>query len=139
MRDFILSVGVVSNHGNWFTAENHNKEIMVLAQSYDWLLFLTDAGLAQFIEDVLLTPRPELAPARKAFLASYPKANGENRFTKVRMDLHAHHALLDYFTREAATIESWFNIIAPAAGNLGLLRRQLKILAQKDWDKIHAV
>lgn len=139
LRDFILSVGVVSNHGNWFTAENHNKEIMVLAQSYDWLLFLTDAGLAQFIEDVLLTPRPELAPARKAFLASYPKANGENRFTKVRMDLHAHHALLDYFTREAATIESWFNIIAPAAGNLGLLRRQLKILAQKDWDKIHAV
>jgi hypothetical protein len=41
IRDFILTVGVVSNHGNWFTSENHNKELKVLAQSYDWLLFLT--------------------------------------------------------------------------------------------------
>ena len=139
LRNFILSVGVVSNHGNWFTAENHNKEIMVLAQSYDWLLFLTDAGLAQFIEDVLLTPRADLEPARKAFLASYPKAKGENRFTKVRIDLEAHHALLAYFAREEATIESWFNIIAPAAGSILQLREQLKILAQKDWAKIHAL
>ena len=139
LRDFILSVGVVSNHGNWFTAENHNKEIMVLAQSYDWLLFLTDAGLAQFIEDVLLTPRADLAPAREAFLASYPKATGENRFTKVRIDLRAHHALLAYFEREAAVIESWFNIIAPSSGSIRQLRQQLETLARKDWAKIHAV
>ena len=139
LRDFILSVGVVSNHGNWFTAENHNKEIMVLAQSYDWLLFLTDAGLAQFIEDVLLTPRADLAPAREAFLASYPKAKGENRFTKVRMDLRAHHALLAYFAREEATIEAWFNIIAPSSGSIRHLRTQLETLAQKDWAKIHTV
>ena len=26
LRNFILTVGVVSNHGNWFTAEDHNKE-----------------------------------------------------------------------------------------------------------------
>ncbi len=26
VRDFVLTVGVVSNHGNWFTSENHNKE-----------------------------------------------------------------------------------------------------------------
>lgn len=32
---FILTVGVVSNHGNWFTSDNHNKELRVLAQSYD--------------------------------------------------------------------------------------------------------
>ena len=139
LRNFILSVGVVSNHGNWFTAENHNKEIMVLAQSYDWLLFLTDAGLAQFIEDVLLTPRADLAPAREAFLASYPKAKGENRFTKVRIDLHAHHALLAYFAREEAAIESWFNIIAPSSGSIRHLRQQLETLARKDWAKIHAV
>lgn len=31
----ILTVGVVSNHGNWFTSDNHNKELRVLAQSYD--------------------------------------------------------------------------------------------------------
>jgi hypothetical protein len=42
LRDFILTIGVVSNHGNWFTSNNHNKELKVLAQSYDWLLFLTD-------------------------------------------------------------------------------------------------
>lgn len=42
LKDFILTVGVVSNHGNWFTDEDHNKELRVLAQSYDWLLFLTD-------------------------------------------------------------------------------------------------
>lgn len=43
LRDFTLTVGVVSNHGNWFTSDDHNKELKVLAQSYDWLLFLTDA------------------------------------------------------------------------------------------------
>ncbi len=48
LRNFILTVGVVSNHGNWFTAEDHNKELRVLAHSYDWLLFLTDNGLCQF-------------------------------------------------------------------------------------------
>ena len=43
LRHFILTVGVVSNHGNWFTSNNPNKELRVLAQSYDWLLFLTDS------------------------------------------------------------------------------------------------
>ena len=43
----------MSNHGNWFTSGNQNKEMKVLAQSYDWLLFLTDDGLAQFITDLL--------------------------------------------------------------------------------------
>lgn len=38
---FVLTVGVVSNHGNWFTSSNPNKELRILAQSYDWLLFLT--------------------------------------------------------------------------------------------------
>src|SRR5207245_247752 len=27
LRDFILTVGVVSNHGNWFTSDDHNKEL----------------------------------------------------------------------------------------------------------------
>ena len=56
----VLTVGVVSNHGNWFTSNNHNKELRVLAQSYDWLLFLTDFGLSQFIERLLLSPTAEL-------------------------------------------------------------------------------
>lgn len=138
LRSFILSVGVVSNHGNWFTAENQNKEMMVLAQSYDWLLFLTDEGLARFIQDVLLTPRAELAPARDAFLASYPKTTGDNRFTKVRIDLRAHEALLAYFAGEAKTIESWFNVITPVKGTMRGLRQQLETLAAKDWARIHS-
>ena len=82
LRDFILTVGVVSNHGNWFSKEDHNKELKVLAQSYDWLLFLTDQGLADFVSELLLNPSPELADARMAFLQSYgPEAAG-NRFTK---------------------------------------------------------
>jgi hypothetical protein len=69
LRKFILTVGVVSNHGNWikktktgnlnFSEENFQKELMVLAQSYDWLLFLTDKGLSDFIDKLLLFPIPE--------------------------------------------------------------------------------
>ena len=97
LRDFILTVGVVSNHGNWFTSENHNKELKVLAQSYDWLLFLTDEGLAEFINALLLAPTPELEPARKAFLASYNAKKSKNRFTKVQMDAEADAVLQKYF------------------------------------------
>jgi len=39
--------------GNWFTAEDHNKELKVLAAAYDWLLFLTDEGLMKFVEDTI--------------------------------------------------------------------------------------
>jgi hypothetical protein len=35
LAGFILTVGVVRNHGNWFTAATQNKEMKVLAQSYD--------------------------------------------------------------------------------------------------------
>jgi hypothetical protein len=97
LSDFILTVGVVRNQGNWFTSENHNKELKVLAQSYDWLLFLTDSGLAQFIERLLLRPSDELAPARKAFLASYSGKSGRTRFTKVQVDVDADKALRLYF------------------------------------------
>jgi len=37
LKNFILTVGVVSNHGNWFTSDNPNKELKVLSQSYDCL------------------------------------------------------------------------------------------------------
>jgi hypothetical protein len=84
---FILTVGVVSNHGNWFTSDNHNKELKVLAQSYDWLLFLTDAGLSQFIDELLFNPTKALAPAKDAFLVSYTGQKGVNQFTKVKIAL----------------------------------------------------
>lgn len=130
---FILTLGVVSNHGNWFTSDNHNKELRVLAQSYDWLLFLTDAGLSQFIDGLLLNPTPELESARDAFLASYSGRRGANRFTKVRMDVDADEALQSYFMAREADIERWFNVISPYDGTLGTLQEDLRMLAAKDW------
>jgi len=132
---FILTVGVVSNHGNWFTSENHNKELRVLAQSYDWLLFLTDVGLTQFIDRLLLNPTPELAPAREAFLASYSGRSGSNRFTKVRIAVDADEALRSYFTTHEAEIETWYNVISPGDGTIETLRADLRKLAAKDWQE----
>ncbi len=138
LRDFVLTVGVVSNHGNWFTAEDHNKELKVLAQSYDWLLFLTDHGLAEFVSELLLEPAPELAAARAAFLSSYgPKAKG-NRFTKIRMDAQADMVLREYFTEHAEKIDAWFNVIAPARRDLATLKSELQTLNDKDWTRILA-
>lgn len=135
LSGFILTVGVVSNHGNWFTSDNHNKELRVLAQSYDWLLFLTDLGLSRFIDRLLLNPTRELAPARDAFLASYSGASGANRFTKVRMDINADEALRNYFLAHEAEVETWFNVIAPRNGSLDTLQADLRQLSAKDWRK----
>jgi len=116
LKDFTLTVGVVSNHGNWFTSEDHNKEIKVLAQSYDWLLFLTDAGLVSFINDLILGEFEESRFVKNAFLASYGKVSEKkpkNRFTKTEIDLQAHWVLCNYFRKNLRTIESWFNVITP--------------------------
>ncbi len=134
---FVLTVGVVSNHGNWFTSQNHHKELKVLAQSYDWLLFLTDAGIAQFIEDVLLHPDGDLMVAREAFLASYTGKKGSNQFTKVKVSLAADSALQSYFSTRRDIIEGWFNIIAPANRPLLSLREELNTLKSKKWEDIH--
>ncbi len=136
LRDFIMTVGVVSNHGNWFTSGNPNKEMRVLAHSYDWLLFLTDRGLAQFIERLLLRPSKALAPARAAFLASYSGTKGKTRFTKVQMDLAADTALRRYFSDHEDEVEGWFNVIAPTSAKISRLRAELKTLHQKDWNRV---
>jgi hypothetical protein len=139
LREFILTVGVVSNHGNWFTSESHNKELKVLAQSYDWLLFLADAGLSEFITELLLEPTELLAPARDAFRASYPKGKNKNRFTKVQIDYRADQVLQEYFRQNSDRIGSWFNIIAPLHGTIDALRAQLAQLREKDWAKVHSL
>lgn len=135
---FILTVGVVSNHGNWFTSENHNKELKVLAQSYDWLLFLTDAGIAQFIDELLFHPAKELVAAKEAFLASYTGKKGVNQFTKVQIALAADAALQSYFKSHMKVIEGWFNIIAPAGKRLAILKDELDTLKRKNWQEIHS-
>jgi hypothetical protein len=136
---FILTVGVVSNHGNWFTGENPNKEIKVLAQSYDWLLFLTDAGIAQFMDELLLHPKNEFVAARQAFLASYTGEKGVNQFTKVRIALAADAALQSYFTSRRDVVEHWFNIIAPRGKHLSVLRKELATLRAKNWREVHCL
>jgi hypothetical protein len=139
LKDFILTVGVVSNHGNWFTSDNHNKELKVLAQSYDWLIFLTDAGLAEFITELLLEPKPLLEPARNAFLASYTAEKKKNSFTKVQMDYEADQVLQIYFRDNAKRIEKWFNIIAPRDGTIKDIHLQISELRDKNWKKVHSL
>ena len=137
---FILTVGVVSNHGNWFDhkSQNHNKELKVLAQSYDWLLFLTDDGVAQFIDELLFHPTQELSAAREAFLASYTGKKGKNQFTKKQLSLQADAALQSYFNSRKKVIASWFNIIAPSGKGLDVLKEELDTLKKKNWKDIHA-
>ena len=146
LSQFLLTVGIVSNHGNWFTAETQNKEMKVLAQAYDRLLFLTDNGLCQFIERLLLAPVPELEKAREAFLASYngdKKKVGSQRtsncFTKVTMHVDADSALKHYFETHEHEIESWFNVIEPAGASITKLRDDLRELAAKPWKEIRGI
>lgn len=112
LDNVVLTVGVVSNHGNWFTAETQNKEMKVLAQSYDWLLFLTDEGLAEFIEDVLWGSREDMTATRKAVLEKF-KGGGSKSFTKVALSAEADAELTRYF-RDEQPWDRWFNVIAPA-------------------------
>ncbi|MHB8412641.1 MAG: hypothetical protein ACYDDI_11950 [Candidatus Acidiferrales bacterium] len=139
LRNFVLTVGVVSNHGNWFTSENHNKELKVLAQSYDWLIFLTDEGLSEFITEMLLEPKQLLEPARNAFLASYAKEKTKNQFTKVQMNYHADQVLQRYFKDNAQRIEKWFNVITPTKGTIRTLETELAQLRDKDWRTVHSL
>jgi len=128
---FVLTIGIVSNHGNWFTSDSQNKELRILAQSYDWLLFLTDRGLARFIDDLLLKPSGGSGLVRKAFLESYSGQRSGNRFTKVRIDADADGILKSYFSRHRPEIEGWFNVISPLGGGLGSLRSDLLALANR--------
>lgn len=136
LRRFVLTVGVVSNHGNWFTSDNPNKELKVLAQSYDWLLFLHDKGLSEFINQLLLKPEKDQRLIRKTFLSSYLKGKKKNQFTKVQMNLDADKILLDYFSTNLKNVEGWFNVISPKRKKLSFLKNELKELKNKNWRTI---
>lgn len=146
LRKFILTVGVVSNHGNWikkgangklnFSEENFQKELMVLAQSYDWILFLTDQGLSEFIETLLLNPTKEFQFLRNTFLASYMEGKKKNQFTKVQMNLEADGILLKYFKDNIGIVEKWFKVISPSKKTLSILREELDELKNKNWMSI---
>lgn len=139
LKEFVLTVGIASNHGNWFTSETPNKELLVLKQSYDWLLFLTDEGLSQFVQDLILNPGLENEAIRSAFIASYerPKSSKTpvtNQLTKVQMWRDAHLALDDYFSSHLDRIENeWFNVLSSPNKTIHLLKEQLYKLADKNW------
>ena len=134
LKGFTMSIGIVSNHGNWFTTENKNKELEILGQAYDWLVFLTDEGLAQFVTDLLLSPAPRHEAARQAFAESYKQGKKANVFTKSRIDLAAHEAVCGYFSENIKHIEeSWFNVIAPESKDIMALKETLLRLRNKDW------
>ncbi len=136
LRRFILTVGIVSNHGNWFTSNNHNKELKVLAQSYDWLLFLHDKGLSKFIDNLLVSPLNKYKPIKDTFLSSYTEGKRKNQFTKVQMNFEADKLLLEYFNKNIDTIEKWFNIITPKDKELSDLKEELDALSAKKWRDI---
>ena len=136
LKKFILTVGVVSNHGNWFTAENQNKELKVLSQSYDWLIFLTDFGLAQFIDDLIFNTTSEYICVQEAFKNSYTADKKRNVFTKVKMDLASDAALIKYFTENQNRIEALFNIITPEKKSIIDLKNEITTLRSKNWREI---
>ncbi len=136
LRDFTLTVGVVSNHGNWFTSEDHNKELKVLAQSYDWLLFLNDAGLSAFVHSLLVKPRRNYRPVKDAFIQSYAGKRGGNKFTKVQIDLDADLALQEYFADNLNMVEGWLNVISPSGRSVSELKKELILLSSKNWKEI---
>ena len=137
LRNFILTVGVVSNHGNWFTSDNPNKELKVLAQSYDWLLFLTDKGISEFITDLLIDPAPKYDAVKSAFRRSYSADKRGNVFTKVKMDYKSDIVLRSYFSSNLKRIEGWFNVISPKGMSLSEMKRDLSVLAGKDWEGVY--
>ncbi len=136
LKHFILTVGVVSNHGNWFTSENHNKELKVLAQSYDWLIFLTDKGITEFVEELIINPSKCYGYVRSAFIESYSKDKKKNCFTKVKMDSHADAELNRYFKEYRSRIESWLNIISPADSSIDEMKEEISLLQKKNWGYI---
>jgi hypothetical protein len=133
LKNFILTIGIISNHGNWFTSEKLNKELKVLAQSYDWLVFLTDKGIGEFITDLLIKPKTKNAPIKAAFDKSYNEHKKGNVFTKVKIDYEADIALTNYFKQNEEKINSWFNVITPKEKNLNELKTDLIILSNKNW------
>lgn len=137
LNNFILTIGVVSNHGNWFTSDNPNKEMKVLSQSYDWLLFLTDKGISEFITDLLIKPKDKYSSIKQAFQESYIKDKKGNVFTKVKIEQKANKTLINYFSENINKIENWFNIISPQNKKIEVLKKEIKTLTEKKWEVIY--
>ena len=107
-----------------------------MAGAYDWLIFLTDQGLLEFVQNLILQPGEENRAIGDAFARSYSGKKGGNRFTKVRMDHSADMALRRYFRANLSQIETWFNVISPVRAEITEFRQLLGLLASKNWEDI---
>lgn len=99
-------------------------------------MFLSDKGLAQFIDELIFNPSPEYKCVQQAFKNSYTVDKKRNIFTKVRMNLAADEALLKYFSDNISIIESWFNIITPENKSISNLKNEIAALRTKNWRAI---
>lgn len=126
-----LSIGIVSNHGNWFTDEKLNKELLVLKSSYDWLLFMSDGAMVKFVTDLLIDTNPKFTAVRNAFTASYAAGKKENVFTKVKIQKNADLALRNYFSENIQEIEKWFTVLQPEHKNIDDLKTTLEKLSKR--------
>tara|TARA_Y100000991_G_scaffold213990_1_gene200765 strand:- start:1980 stop:3119 length:1140 start_codon:yes stop_codon:yes gene_type:complete len=129
----VLTIGIVSNHGNWYTHESMHKELKVLSGSYDWLLFLSDEGLSKFVKETIIEPLEEYKEVQRSFLRSYNRdgQNQGNSFTKVKIDIAASHAVDKYFSENLQEIEEHVSVVAPIDKDLSHLKKTLSAMAQK--------
>jgi len=88
------------------------------------------------VESLLVKPAKQYQPIRDAFIQSYSGKKGGNSFTKVKIALSADLALQDYFSSNLGKVESWFNVISPAGHSVADLKRELTLLASKNWKEI---
>ena len=130
---FTMTVGVVSNHGNWHEGPLLRKELRVLKNAYDWLLFLSDEGLTEFAGMALISPSKALLPVKSAFERAYTEAGSGPRMTKVEIERAAHIALEDFVAGSLAEVEAWFRVVQPQGAAVGLLKQELQTLSGKPW------
>ena len=126
-----LSIGIVSNHGNWFSDEKLNKELLVLKSSYDWLLFMSDEAMVKFVTDLLINPNPKFSAVSNAFTASYRPGKKKNIFTKTVIQKDADSALRNYFSQNIEEIEKWFTVLQPEYKNIEALKITLEKLSKR--------
>ena len=126
-----LSIGIVSNHGNWFTDEKLNKELLVLKSSYDWLLFMSDEAMVKFVTDLLIDPKPKFSAVSNAFTASYRPGRKKNIFTKTVIQKNADSALRNYFSQNTEEIEKWFTVLQPEYKNIDDLKITLDKVSKR--------
>lgn len=108
----------------------------LICESYDWLLFLTDAGLSEFVTSLLLKPTLKYQVVKKAFASSYKEGKKANVFTKTKINKDAHDALCEYFSKNIKKIEGWFNVISPEGNHIDNLKTALINMANKNWEEI---